>query len=62
MRTDSNGNRVFRAVRKDGDVWGANVWSGSGCVTNVRRYYYSTRAAARKADISDEIGKRGRVG
>jgi hypothetical protein len=65
MTTDSNGRRVFRDIRREegeeGDVWGVNVWFGCGCVTNVRRYYYATRAAARKADISDEVGKNGRI-
>jgi hypothetical protein len=61
MTTDSNGRRVFRDIRREGNVWGVNVWWGSGCVTTVRRYCYATRAAARKADIGDEIGKNGRV-
>ena len=61
MTTDSNGNRVFKNLRREGNVWGVNVWFGSGCVTNVRRYYYATREAAQKADISDEIGTDGRV-
>ena len=61
MTTDSNGRRVERDIRREGNVWGANVWWGSGCVTTVRRYYYATRAAARKADVADEIGKNGRV-
>jgi len=65
MTTDSNGRRVFRDIRREegeeGNVWGVNVWFGCGWVTNVRRYYYATRAAARKADISDEVGKNGRI-
>ena len=59
--TDGNGKRVFKDLRREGDVWGVNVWFGRGCVTNVRRYYYATRAAAQNADISDEIGKNGRI-
>ena len=61
MTTDSNGRSVFRDIRREGNVWGVNVWWGSEWVTTVRRYHYATRAAARKADIGDEIGKNGRV-
>ncbi len=47
-------------LRKEPDgTWGVNVWFGMYTPTNLRRYYYSTRAEAAKADISDEPGKRG---
>ena len=64
MTTDCNGKRVCRDVRRekatDGTlVWGSNVWWGGGpCVTNVTRYYYATRDAARSADISDDRSPR----
>lgn len=62
---NQNGERISRDIRKeqiDGIwVWGRNVWFGSGCVTNIRRYYYRTRMHAVQGDISDDIGKAGRV-
>jgi len=62
MDTDQNGNPVIKDVRREGSVWGANVWWGSGPlgVTTIRRYYYRTREAARNADIGDEPGRGGR--
>ena len=63
MTRDSNGNTLRADVRKEGSLWGRNVWFGglNGLGTNVRRYYYSTRDAARGGCIADETGKRGRV-
>ena len=59
----SNQQVVTRDVRREADgTWGVNVWSGSQYVTDVRRYFYSTRDAARKGDISDAPGRHGRVG
>jgi len=58
---DSNGKTVSKDVRREGDYWGANVWQGAANVCTVRRYYYATRNQARMADISDVIGKRGKV-
>jgi hypothetical protein len=61
---DSNGNRVTRNVSRDNQCgWGATVWFGgaNGLAVNVRRYAYATRQQAVRADISDEIGQRGRV-
>lgn len=65
---DQNGNRLSHnvlAIRKNGKIvcWRATVWFGGGygCATDVNEYYYDTRCAARNADISDEIGKSGRI-
>lgn len=65
---DQNGNRLTRDVRletlKDGsEAWGVNVWWGGlyGFATDVRRYYYETRAQARRGDISDSPGQNGCV-
>ncbi len=60
--TDTNGNRINLDIRREQDGWGRNVWWGSGCVTNVRRYVYATRRQARRGDISDDIGRNGRIG
>lgn len=58
----ANGQKHSTAVRKESDgTWSRNVWFGAKYPTTVRRYYYSTRRAATVADISDEIGKRGRI-
>jgi len=57
MVRDANGNRLHRDVRREPcGCWGATVWFGgwNGLGTNVRRYYYPTRAKARAADITDE--------
>lgn len=64
MNYDQNNNRVTSSVRREADgTWGANVWFGSGFVTDVRRYVYRTRAQARQADISDCPGDgSGRIG
>ena len=55
--------RWVRVTGEAVEAWGSNVWWGGlyGSATNVGRYYYATRAQARESDISDEIGKRGRV-
>ncbi len=59
---DCNGQVVTSSVKRDArGRWGATVWSGHVAVTTVRRYHYASRDAARHADISDDIGKRGRV-
>ena len=62
---DPDGRQISQDIRReevDGRLlWGRNVWFGSGCVTNARRYYYLTRLAAVQADISDEIGHGKRV-
>lgn len=62
---DQNGNSLHRRVQKESDgTWGVNVWFGGGVgiATNMRRYYYTTRAQAIDGDISDGIGERGKVG
>lgn len=56
MDYDQNLRPIKRDVRRWGGVWGVWVWSGSGFVTNLRRYYYRTRAQARMADIADVPG------
>ncbi len=62
MNTDQNGRQVTKSVRRENDgTWGATVWSGSGVVTDLGRYYYRTREHARRADISNNIGEYGRV-
>ena len=55
LNRDTNGNPVYRNIMQDADgTWSTNVWSGSGVVTDVRRYHgYPTKAAARAADISE---------
>ena len=61
--TDSNGKNLTKSVKEEEQGWGVNVWFGgaNGLGTNVRRYYYETKAQAQNGDISDDIGKRGRV-
>lgn len=61
---DQNGERLTASVAREPDgTWGRTVWFGgvNGLGTNVRRYFYSTRATAMRGDISDEIGRDGRV-
>jgi hypothetical protein len=63
---DPNGQIVRREIRRDGPdgSWGVNVWFGgalNGFTTTVRRYYYRTQEQARNGDISDDIGRHGRV-
>lgn len=54
--------KVTKDVRcEHSGIWGVNVWLGVGSATNVLRYYYTTRAQARKADISDYIWGDARV-
>ena len=61
--TDNNGKTLSKNVKKEEQGWGVTVWFGglNGLGTNVRRYYYETRSQAQNGDISDDIGKRGRV-
>lgn len=65
MTRDANGNVVTKSVKAEtisgSKVWGVTVWFGSVYVTTVRRYYYETRRQAQDGDISDDIGRRGRV-
>ena len=58
-----------KGVKQEADgSWGVTVWfgppwrdtSGNWTAQTVRRYYYRTRAQARLADISDNIGTCGR--
>lgn len=60
---DSNGNILTKSVRKTAEGWQATVWFGGayGFATDERTYTYRTREQARRADISDDIGQRGRI-
>ena len=60
---DQNGKTLTRSIKKEEAGWGVTVWFGgiNGLVTNVRRYYYESKSAAQDADISDNIGYRGRI-
>jgi len=60
---DSNGNRITRSIAREGDGWGVTVWFGglNGLATDVRRYVYATREQARRASISDAVGRDGRI-
>jgi len=65
MIRDSNGQPLAKRVRQSANGrWGRTVWFGglNGLGTNVRRYYYRTHRAALAGDISDAIGRRGRIG
>ena len=64
MIVDQNGNRVCQNIQREDEGWGVTVWFGgiNGFTTTVRRNVYATRAQARKGDISDDIGQRGRIG
>lgn len=55
--------RTTKRVRKTmRGTWTATVWFGHPAnATNVMRYEYATRKQARDSDISDSIGKRGRI-
>jgi len=66
--TDQNGRALRRDVRRETlpggrTAWGATVSFGGagGMATNVRRYHYATLEQASAADISDDVGRRGRV-
>ena len=52
---DQNGNTVTRNIERHPKGWAVNVWFGgaNGFATDVMRVVFKTRAAARKADISD---------
>lgn len=54
--------RATKSIAKTSRGWEATVWFGHpDNATNVMRYVYKTRAQARDADISDSIGKHGRI-
>jgi hypothetical protein len=68
MTRDQNGNLITRNVRKaktpaGKPAWAVNVWWGGayGPATNLRVYFYRQREDARRGDISDDIGKHGRI-
>lgn len=56
LNSDSNGNKVYKRVKREGELWGSNVWFGSGlyACTNLKRYYYRTKREALKANIADD--------
>lgn len=59
---DSNGDKVRTSVvRCDDGTWSAMVYWGCHNVTDVREQRYDTREAARAADLSDGIGRNGRL-
>ena len=58
---NQNGVPVYAGIRRERGGWGATVTMGWPFASTVRRYVYATRAQARKADISDAPGKRGRI-
>ena len=65
---DQVGNILRADVRReelaDGrTAWGVNVWpqGTSGPPAEVRRYYYGKRDEARRGNIEDKLGERGRV-
>lgn len=55
--------KTTKRVRKTiSGTWSRTVWFGHpNNPTNVMRYEYATRKEARAGDISDSIGKNGRV-
>lgn len=55
--------KTTKRVRKTiASTWSVTVWFGHrDNPTNVMRYEYATRKQARAGDISDGIGKNGRV-
>jgi hypothetical protein len=59
---DQNGNPLYTNIKRAADgLWGANVWFGSHCATNLSRRYYRTRDEAREEDISHGIWQDGCV-
>ncbi len=62
MTTDSNGKTITHDLQRAPDgIWWRTTWWGVHYVTTVRRYGYRSRRAARAGDISDAIGRRGRI-
>tara|TARA_R100000808_G_scaffold13927_1_gene33373 strand:- start:4919 stop:5110 length:192 start_codon:yes stop_codon:yes gene_type:complete len=63
MTRDQDGNPVHKNIEPDTRTgWRVTVWFGTDPATDIRRYVYLTRAQARRADISDDIGIHGRIG
>jgi hypothetical protein len=71
MTRDQDGNPVHKNIEPytmdAGNMavrtgWRVTVWLGTDPATDIRRYVYLTRAQARRADISDDIGIHGRIG
>lgn len=59
-----------KKVSREGDGWGAYVWSpvittdnieGSVQYVRLKRYVYKFREDARRADVMDEVGENGRI-
>jgi len=58
---DQNNQPVYANIRREREGWGATVTFGWPFASTVRRYVYATRAHARRADIADAPGQRGRI-
>ena len=58
---DQNGSSIYPNVRRERGGWGVTVTMGWPFASIVRRYIYETRAQARRADIADAPGRRGRI-
>jgi len=58
---DQNDQPVYANIRRERGGWGATVTFGWPFASTVRRYVYATRAHARRADIADAPGQRGRI-
>lgn len=58
---DQNGQPVYARICRERGGWAVTVTFGYPFASIVRRYVYATRAHARRADISDAPGLRGRV-
>ena len=52
---------IYADIRRERGGWGATVTMGWPFASCIRRYIYATRAHARRADISDTPGRRGRI-
>jgi hypothetical protein len=65
---DKSGNILRADVRREQladsrTPWGVNVWpqGTSEPPAEVRRYYYEKRDQARRGNIDDKVGERGRI-
>lgn len=58
---DQNGRTVAASIKRTTKGWERKVWFGTNPATNVRTYVYDSRDNARRGDISDDIGKNGRI-
>jgi hypothetical protein len=59
---DQNGQPVYQDLQRTAAGWSVTVYMGYPFASTIRRYTYSTRQQARKADISHAPGdKSGRI-